>query len=636
MRGKNHSINRQIIFIFSLIFSLLITTTAIHHHNIIKYEQNIHFIRDVSVEQLALLNLIELNAPAKKLAVIYHILSPDSIKKRTYEHVIDSLHRENEKYYILFKDILVREVTKRKLEDVFFSREEFMNQLKKLIAESYQHEYINIIELEQFRLRPAFDSYMKELELLSKIVRSNAELTIENNLQEIDKAKNIGNILLILGLIMLLFITVTIYKLNRRLRGDYQLLEKEIEERKKAQTELQLIYTEMENKVQERTKDLRIAVDDYERANHELFKLNKELSTLYSIIELSDNPIIIRDLNDRITFWNKGAEKLYGYKREEVIQKICHEFLERRFSEPYEKVKKNLLQSGNWCGEVSSRQKDAERNIIVSSNWKIYKDEMDEPLAILEIDHDISDRIEMEERIRNYNKELKEINTAKDKIFSVISHDLRNPIAGLLSSSEFLKNNIDSLGKSEIVKFLNVIHRTSEKLLNQLNELVEWAKSQQHKTFFTPTVLKLCFEVNRAMRILLPTASQKRIRLDNNVPEEIKVKADPFMLRSILQNLITNSIKFTESGGHIMVTAHLKESMVEISIIDTGVGMPPEILDKLFKSENILPATGTNAEPGTGLGLILVKDFVAQHYGIISVESEEGKGTTVKITIPKI
>lgn len=233
------------------------------------------------------------------------------------------------------------------------------------------------------------------------------------------------------------------------------------------------------------------------------------------------------------------------------------------------------------------------------------------------------------------NEELKELNISKDKFLSVISHDLRNPLTALIVSSEKLNRDIGKHSQAEVLNLSGIIHRTSNRILQQLNELVDWAKKQREKTNFNPETVHLSQGMNESLELLKANAAQKEIILENHIPDNIRVNADALMLRSIVQNLVTNAIKYTPEGGTVAVTAHPVENMVEVCVSDTGVGMTADIMQKLFtKSSNPSSVSGTNNEIGTGLGLLLVRDFVAQHGGVINVESEVGKGTCFKFTIP--
>jgi signal transduction histidine kinase len=252
------------------------------------------------------------------------------------------------------------------------------------------------------------------------------------------------------------------------------------------------------------------------------------------------------------------------------------------------------------------------------------------------LNRDLEQRVlERTIELENLNKELKALNLSKDKFLSVISHDLKNPLTSLLLSSKNLNGNIENIKPKEIKMYAGIIHRTSNKILEQLNELVDWAKKQREKTKFNPEKLQLVKGINESLELLKAGAIQKSIKFDNNIPEDIYIYADSIMLRSILQNVVTNAIKFTPRGGGVIkVTANPLDSMVEICVQDNGVGMSAETRHKLL-SNGISPSfLGTEKEQGSGLGFILIKDFVLQHGGAIDIDSELGKGTCFKFTMP--
>ncbi|MES2874137.1 MAG: hybrid sensor histidine kinase/response regulator [Bacteroidota bacterium] len=250
------------------------------------------------------------------------------------------------------------------------------------------------------------------------------------------------------------------------------------------------------------------------------------------------------------------------------------------------------------------------------------------------LNQELEDRVKERTReLENLNHELKDLNLSKDKFLSVISHDLRNPLTALLASSDRLQRG-KSQNPKETEHLAAIIHRTTNKILEQLNELVNWAKNQREKTSFNPVSIQLKNGIDVSLEILTPNAFHKDVKLENSIHEHIFVKADVFMLRSIIQNVVMNSIKYTPEGGVVNVSATVTDRMVEICVTDTGVGMSPEVQQSLFSSISPVSVTGTNNEKGSGLGLLLVRDFVAQHGGTIQVQSELEKGTCFKFTIP--
>jgi len=230
--------------------------------------------------------------------------------------------------------------------------------------------------------------------------------------------------------------------------------------------------------------------------------------------------------------------------------------------------------------------------------------------------------------------ELQDLSLSKDKLIAVISHDLRNPLAVLLLASEELSRESENNIFDPIQPFVKIIERSSHNILRQLNELVNWAKSQQEKATINLEKIYLVSAIRQSFDLLRTNAQQKNILLENRVSNDICIKADALMLRSVLQNLVTNAIKYSWQGGKIMITAKHQGSLTEVCIMDSGSGMNEDTRQNLFSKSNSASLSGTNNEAGTGLGLILVKDFVSQHGGSIRVESEMEKGTCIYFTIP--
>ncbi|MBC7422119.1 MAG: hybrid sensor histidine kinase/response regulator [Ferruginibacter sp.] len=243
--------------------------------------------------------------------------------------------------------------------------------------------------------------------------------------------------------------------------------------------------------------------------------------------------------------------------------------------------------------------------------------------------------LERTSELETLNTELKYLNLSKDKFLSVISHDLRNPLTALLISSETLSSSTEAPLYAPIWPLVTIIQRTSKRILQQLNELVDWAQEQRKKVTLKPEKLLLAKAVDESLELLKAIATQKNIILKNKVSFTIFVQADTLMLRSIFQNLVTNAIKYTPREGTIDITATSLHKLIAVSITDSGIGMDDAVQQKLFTGMADTSIPGTNDEKGSGLGLILVKDFVTQQGGSISVESEQGKGTCITFTIPQ-
>lgn len=243
--------------------------------------------------------------------------------------------------------------------------------------------------------------------------------------------------------------------------------------------------------------------------------------------------------------------------------------------------------------------------------------------------------IERTAELQDLNTELRALNLSKDRFLSVISHDLRNPLSSILISAEFMNKQAVKITEKQVISLSSIIHKTAKEILQQLNDLVDWALKQREKSKFTPCKLDLRNVIDQSFELLNSFANQKKISLINEVSVDICVNGDEHMLRSILQNIITNAIKFTPIGGEpIKVTASVLEDEVEIGVRDHGLGMSDEVIQAFEDLQNSKSEPGTGNERGSGLGLLLVREFVAQHQGSIAIESKLGYGTTFKFTIP--
>lgn len=233
-----------------------------------------------------------------------------------------------------------------------------------------------------------------------------------------------------------------------------------------------------------------------------------------------------------------------------------------------------------------------------------------------------------------FAQELKEANQSKDKFFSIIAHDLKSPFQGLLGYSQILSTEFDTLSEEEKKLFISSIDELSNSAYKLLENLLEWSRLQTGKMAFNPENLNLLIELYPTLSLVKQTAWNKEIELTYSIDNSIFVFADKNMLNTIVRNLISNSIKFTNPGGIIKVASKLYNGSVEMSICDSGVGMSKNDLEKLFKLDKTISTKGTANEEGTGLGLLLCKEMINQHKGKIWVESELGKGTTFFFTLP--
>jgi PAS domain S-box-containing protein len=247
---------------------------------------------------------------------------------------------------------------------------------------------------------------------------------------------------------------------------------------------------------------------------------------------------------------------------------------------------------------------------------------------------DISEQKESEEKIRKINIELAEINATKDKFFSIISHDLRSPLSGLMQVLLIIVEDYDSLQNDEKQQMITDVANTSKRTYDLMENLLEWSRVQTGNIPFYPQKITLLTLLNNLEALYNQNLKSKGITLKINVEPEISVFADKKMTETILRNLLSNAIKFTYPNGTVSVSSEPGNDFVVIKVIDTGVGIKTEKLSELFQVDKVQSTWGTAKETGTGLGLILCKELVEKQNGKIWVESKEDEGTTFYFTLP--
>lgn len=235
--------------------------------------------------------------------------------------------------------------------------------------------------------------------------------------------------------------------------------------------------------------------------------------------------------------------------------------------------------------------------------------------------------------VESENK-LKELNATKDKFFSIIAHDLRSPSSSLQSSLNYLYTNQNEFDKEELAEFLQALKGASDRLLKLLDDLLTWSLTQLGKVETNLKTQSLTKVSDEVIEIYRPMASSKGVSLVNSVPDTLIISADENALRTILRNLISNAIKYTNEGGRVEVGGIEESGYTVVYVKDEGVGMPQDKLPKLFSISNNESTPGTNDEKGTGLGLVIVSELIANHNGKIDVKSEPGRGTTFFISFP--
>lgn len=347
-----------------------------------------------------------------------------------------------------------------------------------------------------------------------------------------------------------------------------------------------------------------------------------------SIMEHSADAIFITNQEGKYIYTNKSASDILGYTSEELKTKTFADISPPdKVAEYFDVFNRILNNSDKILTEIELLKKDGDYiatdlNVVLLPDGTVYGS-----------CRDITQRKKTEQALIELNKKLSELNADKDRFIGILGHDLKSPFNNLLGLSEVLMEDIHNLDFKQIEEISSTINTTARATYNLLEEILLWARTQQGKIAFNPQLLsfrKICLET---LEILNITAQKKDITINYQDNEDLEVFADSDMLKTIIRNLISNSIKFTSAHGKINIKAEKISESVTISVSDNGRGIEPQVLSKLFDIDEVITTKGTAGETGTGLGLLLCKGFVEKHGGRIWAESEVGRGSEFKFTL---
>ncbi|MGZ4930884.1 MAG: ATP-binding protein [Halobacteriota archaeon] len=387
-------------------------------------------------------------------------------------------------------------------------------------------------------------------------------------------------------------------------------------------------------------RSIRYAIERMQ-AEQELRQRTEELQRVMAMVDLANDSIIVLDLTDRITYWNHGAERLYGWTAREAEGEVINSFLHTSFPQPLQGVKETLFATGGWTGELTHRTRNGE-NIIVECHQTLQYDQAGNPSAIFEITTNITDRRRAQEELKRHSEQLEALvaeRTAQLKdaerlsgigeTAAMIGHDLRNPLQALqymvdLQKLRFQRIHSEKLGAD--------FWETEQELFDRISEQIFYMDKivgdlQDYARPITPERETVSIEmlINDVLQSL---PDGDGVAVITNLTG-LAVEADYHLMRRVFANLVLNAMQAMSNGGRLSVDGVATDNSVIIHVSDTGVGIPADMHDKVFS-----PLT-TGKAKGTGLGLAVVKRIVKAHNGTITFESEEGKGTTFTITIPQ-
>ncbi|MEI7724426.1 MAG: ATP-binding protein [Bacteroidota bacterium] len=331
---------------------------------------------------------------------------------------------------------------------------------------------------------------------------------------------------------------------------------------------------------------------------------------------------------------NEAMVKMLGYDSKEELMKVYIPtgiYVNPEERDEFERSNEDFVSNL----EVYRLKTKDGRIIWLEDNARYIKDQNGKVIYNEGICRDITGRKRAEAEIKHQNEKLLKINTEKDKFFSIIAHDLRSPFNSFLGLTQIMAEDLPGLTMDEIQKFAVSMRNSAANLFRLLENLLQWATMQQGLIPVKKEVVKLLSVIDESIEMMLEPAKNKNIEIKKNIPGSLEVFADSNILQTVIRNLISNAVKFTDKGGTITISAKTTlENNVEIAIKDSGIGMNGTLIENLFRLDVQTSRQGTDGEPSTGLGLILCKDFIEKHGGKIWVESEKGKGSVFYFTIP--
>ncbi len=387
-------------------------------------------------------------------------------------------------------------------------------------------------------------------------------------------------------------------------------------------------YEELEQRIKFLENNVLLLNKQFSDSDHdkELFRLAFENANI---------GMCLVNLNGNLFKVNAEMANIFGYTTQELEGMNVNDIAHPDFKDVSPRFIKNASEGSE--SHVIFEKQYVHRNgtlvtCIVTSSAVC--DANNKPMYFISHVQDITERKNAERKLYEQNIELQKANAEKDKFFSIIAHDLRSPFNTIVGMSDILIEQIKAKDYIGIEKYADLIKKSSYKAMGLLKNLIEWTKSQTGRMKFNPSAFDMVETIVQVEYLLSEIAHQKSITIDKILPPTIPVLADQSMISTILRNLISNSIKFTNHGGNIRISASSDTNGITVSVIDNGVGIPKERIETLFQLDESYSTQGTEKETGSGLGLILCKEFIDKHNGKIGVESVVDKGSTFYIYLP--
>lgn len=414
--------------------------------------------------------------------------------------------------------------------------------------------------------------------------------------------------------VSIIFLIINFFLIQRRIKTvkDQRIkLEQEIEKRTSDLKVANQRLEERQHMIEKQAEELKVQKENLEDINVQLEERQEEIE--HQSLKLKIQADSLKESNDLLI------------QREKEIRKQA-EMLEEQADYLEETNRKLLL-----------RQEEIEHQ---SLKLKIQSDALAESNMLLEqrgrqIRRQADKLEEQAESLKKANAELEKLNATKDRFFSIIAHDLRNPINAILGFSELISANYDAIDDKKKLELNKIIHASTKNVYNLLENLLQWSRSQTNRIKFEPVQFDVSGVINENVLLSRANIKKKNIKVGTHFSNDNLIFADKNMVSAVLRNILTNAIKFTPDQGSIEIQTKDEESHLIISVTDTGIGISEDRIQDLFRIDKTHSTYGTSGEMGTGLGLIICKEFVEKHQGKLEVKSTIGKGSTFYFSMPK-
>ncbi|MBI9052605.1 MAG: PAS domain-containing sensor histidine kinase [Bacteroidales bacterium] len=352
------------------------------------------------------------------------------------------------------------------------------------------------------------------------------------------------------------------------------------------------------------------------------------------IFQNSPIPYQSLDIQGKILDVNPAWEKILGYDKRDVLGIKFSNLLAIQHTKDFDIEYANFIEKGEINNIQFSLKNKSGSEILVNYNGKVEFSENNEFLRTHCVFNDITAQKLAEKTLKKSEKQLRDLNATKDKFFSIIAHDLKNPFNDLMGFSQLLDLNIEKYDNQKIKQFVNIIHQSSKLAYNLLENLLDWSRSQTGVLKFRPEKILINDLIKENIELLESTSKTKNLKILSDINDDFFAFADKNMIRTVIRNLISNAIKYTNPNGIIEIKISYLDNKCMIIISDNGIGISQNNIQKLFKIDESYSTPGTDKERGTGLGLILCKEFIEKNNGELWAKSTLGKGSDFIFTLP--